>query len=80
MKRYIKVCRKCGNTFETDNPNQRECLFCLDKQMRKITQWGYEQGDKKTAHRFKRLLKKAWMRGKSLLIPAIRKYNPITTT
>lgn len=28
MKRYIKRCEYCGNTFETDNNRQDICNFC----------------------------------------------------
>lgn len=31
MKRYIKICPECGNTFETDNKDQKCCKPCIVK-------------------------------------------------
>lgn len=30
MLRYIKICKHCGNTFETDNKYVIECPFCSE--------------------------------------------------
>ena len=31
MKRYIKICPECGNTFETDHKDQKCCKPCITK-------------------------------------------------
>jgi hypothetical protein len=31
MKKYQKICVKCGNTFETDNKYAIDCPFCIEK-------------------------------------------------
>lgn len=31
MKKYIKVCPECGNTFETDDKEQKCCKPCIAK-------------------------------------------------
>lgn len=31
MKRYIKICPECGNTFETDDKDQKCCKPCIAK-------------------------------------------------
>lgn len=36
MKKYIRICCKCKNTFETDNKLSCRCRFCDDKMIRKF--------------------------------------------
>ena len=31
MKKYIKICPECGNTFETDDKDQKCCKLCMAK-------------------------------------------------
>ena len=31
MKKYIKICPECGNTFETDYKDQKCCKPCIVK-------------------------------------------------
>lgn len=31
MKKYIKICPECGNTFETDDKDQKCCKPCIAK-------------------------------------------------
>ena len=31
MKKYMKVCPECGNTFETDDKDQKCCKQCIAK-------------------------------------------------
>ena len=31
MKKYIKICPVCGNTFETDDKDQKCCKPCIAK-------------------------------------------------
>ena len=31
MKKYIKICPECGNTFETDYKDQKCCKPCIAK-------------------------------------------------
>ena len=33
MKKFIRICHCCGNTFETDKDNQTICLFCHRKML-----------------------------------------------
>lgn len=29
MKKYMKICPECGNTFETDDKDQKCCKSCI---------------------------------------------------
>lgn len=31
MKKYIRICDCCGNTFETDNNRRMTCRFCNER-------------------------------------------------
>ena len=35
MKKYMKICPKCGNTFETDDKDQKCCKPCIAKELKK---------------------------------------------
>jgi hypothetical protein len=39
MKKYIRICNCCGNTFETDIDNQTICLFCHRKMLHDFSFW-----------------------------------------
>jgi hypothetical protein len=39
MKKYIRICDCCGNTFETDKDNQTVCLFCYHKMLHDFSFW-----------------------------------------
>ena len=39
MKKYIRVCNCCGNTFETDKDKQTVCLFCYHKMRTDFDFW-----------------------------------------
>lgn len=39
MKKYIRTCDCCGNTFETDKDNQTVCLFCYRKMTHDFEFW-----------------------------------------
>lgn len=39
MKKYIRVCNCCGNTFETDKDKQTVCLFCYHKMRTNFNFW-----------------------------------------
>jgi hypothetical protein len=39
MKKYIRICNCCGNTFETDKDNQTVCLFCYHKMLHDFEFW-----------------------------------------
>ena len=39
MKKYIRVCMCCGNTFETDKDKQTVCLFCYHKMRTDFDFW-----------------------------------------
>jgi hypothetical protein len=39
MKKYIRICDCCGNTFETDKDNQTVCLFCYRKMLHDFAFW-----------------------------------------
>jgi hypothetical protein len=39
MKKYIRICDCCGNTFETDKDNQTTCLFCYHKMLHDFSFW-----------------------------------------
>lgn len=39
MKKYIRVCNCCGNTFETDKDKQTVCLFCHHKMRTDFDFW-----------------------------------------
>ena len=35
MKKYMKICPECGNTFETDYKDQKCCKPCISKELKK---------------------------------------------
>jgi hypothetical protein len=39
MKKYIRICNCCGNTFETDKDKQTVCLFCYRKMQHDFGYW-----------------------------------------
>lgn len=39
MKKYIRICNCCGNTFEMDRDYQTICLFCNRKMQREFAYW-----------------------------------------
>lgn len=39
MKKYIRVCAACGNTFETDHDKQTVCFFCYHKMITEFNFW-----------------------------------------
>jgi hypothetical protein len=39
MKKYIRICNCCGNTFETDKDKQTVCLFCYRKMQYDFEFW-----------------------------------------
>lgn len=39
MKKYIRICNCCGNTFETDKDKQTVCLFCFRKMQHDFEFW-----------------------------------------
>lgn len=39
MKKYIRICDCCGNTFETDKDKHTVCLFCYRKMLYDFGFW-----------------------------------------
>lgn len=51
MKKYIRICDCCGNTFETDKDNQTVCLFCHHKMLHYFLFWhNYVLGNSPNRH------------------------------
>jgi predicted amidophosphoribosyltransferase len=51
MKKYIRICDCCGNTFETDKDIQIVCLFCYRKMQHDFEFWyKYVLGEPQERH------------------------------